>query len=390
MSKPEHQELLVKCISQNLEVQVTSVFAPIIQTIASAIEVATDNNQTSAYWLSNLALLRCLLQRRFTSATIPCKSMIGLACVLSLKGYMGGRVVLSSLSRQREVEAKYPALLFKQQLTALLEKMYGMIRDNLKKEISPLLELCIKAQRKKFPQQALTAYWQSIVERLSSYLILMKANIVPPFLVSKIYIQIFSFINVELFNRHKDFCIIKLCSLLLRRECCSFSNGEYVKAGLDELKQWCIEATDEYVGSAWDELRHIREAVSFLVIRKKQEKTLEELTREICPVLSIAQLYRISTMYWDDKYVSYTHDHGVSSDVLKKMRRVMDLTVTEESNNIFGRSFLLEDDSSIPFTVEDISKSMQELDVNDFELPQLIHENAGFSFLLTRGEGSPL
>lgn len=44
----------------------------------------------------------------------------------------------------RQVEAKYPALLFKQQLTAYVEKIYGMIRDNLKKEISPLLGLCIQ------------------------------------------------------------------------------------------------------------------------------------------------------------------------------------------------------------------------------------------------------
>ena len=88
---------------------------------------------------------------------------------------------------------------------------------------------------------------------------------------------------------------MQLCSLLLRRECCSFSNGEYVKAGLAELEQWCGEATDEvsrcfitlclliktfhtfccfdlivssllqYAGSAWDELRHIRQAVGFLV-----------------------------------------------------------------------------------------------------------------------------
>lgn len=43
-----------------------------------------------------------------------------------------------------QVEAKYPALLFKQQLTAYVEKIYGMIRDNLKKEISPLLGLCIQ------------------------------------------------------------------------------------------------------------------------------------------------------------------------------------------------------------------------------------------------------
>lgn len=52
--------------------------------------------------------------------------------------------MLSRLDDLRQVEAKYPALLFKQQLTAFLEKIYGMIRDSLKKEISPLLGLCIQ------------------------------------------------------------------------------------------------------------------------------------------------------------------------------------------------------------------------------------------------------
>jgi myosin-5 len=50
----------------------------------------------------------------------------------------------------------------------------------------------------------------------------------------KLFTQIFSFINVQLFN-----------SLLLRRECCSFSNGEYVKAGLAELEHWIYEAGEE-------------------------------------------------------------------------------------------------------------------------------------------------
>ena len=57
--------------------------------------------------------------------------------------FLNGRV-LGRLDDLRQVEAKYPALLFKQQLTAFLEKIYGMIRDNLKKEISPLLGLCIQ------------------------------------------------------------------------------------------------------------------------------------------------------------------------------------------------------------------------------------------------------
>lgn len=42
------------------------------------------------------------------------------------------------------VEARYPAILFKQQLTACVEKIFGLIRDNLKKELSPLLSLCIQ------------------------------------------------------------------------------------------------------------------------------------------------------------------------------------------------------------------------------------------------------
>jgi len=57
----------------------------------------------------------------------------------------------------RQVEAKYPALLFKQQLTAYVEKIYGMIRDNLKKEISPLLGLCIQVTLVcKYPDDILT------------------------------------------------------------------------------------------------------------------------------------------------------------------------------------------------------------------------------------------
>ncbi|XP_028071673.1 myosin-5-like [Camellia sinensis] len=38
-----------------------------------------------------------------------------------------------------QVEAKYPTLLFKQQLTTYVEKIYGVVRDNSKKDLSPLL-----------------------------------------------------------------------------------------------------------------------------------------------------------------------------------------------------------------------------------------------------------
>ncbi|PNX87022.1 myosin-H heavy chain-like protein, partial [Trifolium pratense] len=44
----------------------------------------------------------------------------------------------------RKVEAKYPSLLFKQQLTAYVEKIYGILRDNLKKELASFISLCIQ------------------------------------------------------------------------------------------------------------------------------------------------------------------------------------------------------------------------------------------------------
>ncbi|XP_039845578.1 myosin-14-like isoform X2 [Panicum virgatum] len=165
---------------------------------------------------------------------------------------------------------------------------------------------------------------------------------VPPVLAQKIFTQIFSYINVQLFNS------------LLRRECCSFSNGEYVKAGLAELELWCAKATTEYAASSWDELKHIRQAVGFLV-------------------LSVQQLYRICTQYWDDKY----NTQSVSSDVLRNMRVLM----TDDSNNAESSSFLLDDNSSIPFSVDDITYSIQEKDFSDVKPAEELLENPAFQFL---------
>ncbi|CAO2841966.1 unnamed protein product [Amaranthus hypochondriacus] len=413
----EYQDLLIKCIVENLgfskgkpiaacviykcllqwrsfEVERTNIFDRIIQTIGSSIEVQ-ENNDMLAYWLSNTSTLLMLLQqtlkatgaagytpqRRRTMSTSLFGRMSSLRASPQSPGlsFLNGR--LNKTDDVRQVEAKYPALLFKQQLTAFLEKIYGMIRDNLKKEISPLLGLCIQAPRTSraslmkgrthantVAQQALIAHWQSIVKSLNNYLQMMQANYVPPFLVRKVFSQIFSFINVQLFN-----------SLLLRRECCSFSNGEYVKAGLAELEQWCYDATEEYAGSAWDELKHIRQAVGFLVIHQKPKKTLNEITKDLCPALSIQQLYRISTMYWDDKYGTHT----VSSDVISSMR----VQMTEDANSAVTNSFLLDDDSSIPFSLDEISSSMQQQPgTGDIEPPTLLREHSGFSFLIQNSE----
>ncbi|WOK95773.1 myosin-17 isoform X2 [Canna indica] len=330
----ENQSLLVKCISEELgfskgrpvaacliykcllqwrsfEVERTSVFDRIIQAIGSAIE-SQDSTYVLSYWLSNTSTLLLLLQRTLKASTI------------------GG---------------------FTPQRRRTSASVFG--RMSQVKQLEG-----IRAS----PQSAGLSFFNGrMIGGLSDL------SQVPPFLVRKIFTQIFSFINVQLFN-----------SLLLRRECCSFSNGEYVKAGLAELERWCYGATEEYAGSAWDELKHIRQAVGFLVLHQKPKKTLKEITNDLCPVLSIQQLYRISTMYWDDKYGT----HSVSSEVIASMRVMM----TEDSNTVVGNSFLLDDDSSIPFSVDDISKSMTEMDIADIDPPPLIRENSSFAFLTQRKE----
>nr|GMD00428.1 Unconventional myosin-Vb [Ipomoea batatas] len=59
--------------------------------------------------------------------------------------------------------------------------------------------------------------------------------------------------------------IIKHCYSLLSKDKCTVKNGEYVKTGLGEIERWCGQATEEYVGSSWDDLKHVRQAVGFLV-----------------------------------------------------------------------------------------------------------------------------
>jgi len=83
-------------------------------------------------------------------------------------------------------------------------------------------------------------------------------------------------------------------------------------------------------------------------------------------------------MYWDDKYGT----HSVAPDVIASMRVLM----TEDSNNALSNSFLLDDDSSIPFSVDDISKSMNQIDLSEIEPPPLIRQNSAFNFLLPRAE----
>lgn len=415
----ENHDILIKCLAEDkrfdkgrpvaactlykallqwrsFEAEKTNIFDRIIHTIRSSIE-DQDNTSDLAYWLSTSSTLLFLLQSTIKAGNAPTRSpyrnrsspttlfgrmaqqgfrSTSLSMAIS-SGYSG---IEGSPNVRTRIEAKYPALLFKQHLTACVEKIYGMIRDNLKKEISPFLNQCIHAPRSArikplkgssrsihsniiAKQQASSVHWQNIVNSLDNTLTILSENNVPSTITRKILSQVFSYINVQLFN-----------SLLLRRECCSFSNGEYLKAGLQELESWCSKATEQYAGSSWDELQHIRQAVGFLVLHQKSQKALDEITSDLCPMLSIAQIYRIGTMFWDDKYGA----HGLSPEVIGKMRAL----TLEDSASIPNNTFLLDVDSSIPFSIEEISRSFQSINLSDVEPPPLLRQRSDFQFLL--------
>ncbi|XP_071726546.1 myosin-12 [Rutidosis leptorrhynchoides] len=378
---------------RSFEAEKTNIFDRIIHSIRSSIETQ-DNIRDLAYWLSTTSTLLFLLQSTIKASGSPYKSphrnrtspttLFGRMTQGLRTSPMGISTGYSGMegkpSAQSKIEAKYPALLFKQHLTACVEKLYGMIRDSLKKEISPFLNSCIQAPRSTrarptrgvsrnilsnivAKQQASMIHWQSIVNSMNNTLGILSENYVTSIITRKIFSQVFSFIDVQFFN-----------SLLLRRECCSFSNGEYVKSGLHELEQWCKKATDQFAGSSWDELQHIRQAVGLLVSHQKTQKSMEEITNELCPILSIPQIYRIGTMFWDDKYGT----QGLSQEVIGKMRSLM----AEDSISMPNNSFLLDVDSSIPFSIEEISLSFLDVDLSDIDPPPLLRQRSDFHFLL--------
>lgn len=375
--KPVAAITIYKCLLQwkSFEAERTNVFDRLIQMIGAAIENEEDNDNL-AYWLSNTSNLLFLLQRslKATGGTSPRRKP---PSATSLFGRMtqGFRSSPSFSKLQgvldvvRQVEAKYPALLFKQQLTAYVEKIYGILRDNLKGELSEFLPQCIQAPKtsrsgirgsgRSFGNRT---PWMNIVNRINTFLQTFKENHVPPILVQKIFTQVFSSINVQLFN-----------SLILRRECLSFTFGEYVKSGLAELELWCCQATEEYAGLSWDELKHIRQAVGFLVIHNKNRISYDEITNDLCPTLSVQQLHRICTNYWDASYGT----SSVNSNVIS----TMSIHMTEESNTAQSDAFLLEDNSSIPFSVDDLSTSLQEKDFSDVKSASELLENPAFQFL---------
>ncbi|XP_024016781.1 myosin-10 [Eutrema salsugineum] len=431
--KPVAAFTIYKCLIhwKLFEAEKTSIFDRIVPLFGSAIENPEDDDQLT-YWLTNTSTLLFLLQRSLKTHSTTSASPRKPPQPTSFFGRMtqGFRSPSSaSLSGDvvQQVDARYPALLFKQQLTAYVETIYGIVQENVRRELEPVLSSCIKGLKddsshessaeslpaessaeslpaessepnspekpseeippekmsednspakpaedipqlnlsEENPQGTPSAVnspaktWQDIIDLLNRLLGTLKKNYVPVFLAQKIFIQTFQGINVQVFNS------------LLQREFCTFYVGKKVDAWLNELESWCSQATEEFVGSSWDELKHTRQAVLLLVTKHKSTITYDDLTTNICPALSTQQLYRICTLCKSDDH----EGQNVSPDVISNLKLLM----TDEDED--SRSFLLDNDSSIPFAADEISNCMQEKDFANVKPAIELADNPNFHFL---------
>ena len=327
-----------------------AIFERVSEAIGMQIESFQEDNSRLGYWLTNTAALYYLMARHAKATGSASEN--GITARLRISGQQAAKGFLSYFRSPGrpdaagaggspgqhgagapesyvQFEARYPALLFKQGLGALVQTIFPSLRDNFKRDISGLLVLCMNASSaghrgKKSP-------WKQIVEALEELLTILKANYVPHVLASKLFEQLFAIIDVFLFNQ-----------LMLKRDCCSFSNGEYAKLGLHEVEKWTVAAGKEWVGNSLHNLSHLRQAVTFLVIHQKAQKTLDEIRKDLCPSLSVQQIYRLSTMYWDDRF----NTQSVSHDVLTQLKVLM----SGQTHH-----FLLDENSNMPFSTDDLA-----------------------------------
>lgn len=90
-------------------------------------------SRVCAVWFGIIQLIRTIITQNLYASIS--KIIVNMETI-----FQGFGTSSSSLDGWQQVEPKYPALLFKQQLTAYVEKLYRIVRDNLKKKLSSPLD----------------------------------------------------------------------------------------------------------------------------------------------------------------------------------------------------------------------------------------------------------
>uniref|UniRef100_A0A383WM78 Dilute domain-containing protein n=1 Tax=Tetradesmus obliquus TaxID=3088 RepID=A0A383WM78_TETOB len=191
-----------------------SLFGDITQVIKGQIERQPSDNACLAYWLVNTVTLRHLLQRTIK----PMSTAKSVAQALGFGTMDPACIDGGFVSDCYPVEAKYPALMFKQQQDEFVQTIYAMMRENVKKSIEPMLRCCIGAPTPRSsgsgsgaaPTAAVQSKaWGDLLAVFDELLVTLRKNHVPKPLAQALFKQLFNFVNVTLSNL-----------LLLCRECC--------------------------------------------------------------------------------------------------------------------------------------------------------------------------
>lgn len=166
--RPLAAVIIFRCCLQwkSFQADKTSIFDRIIHTIGKQIEDKQDDNNILAYWLTNIVTLLYMLQKNIKPASSGAYAKQ--RTPNSGRSFLGANRFTSFLTRVAtaspsslseasvhgggaggfsQVEAKYPALLFKQQLDAFVQKIFPMLRDNIRKDINNHLSACILAPK---------------------------------------------------------------------------------------------------------------------------------------------------------------------------------------------------------------------------------------------------
>jgi myosin-5 len=321
-----------------------AIFERVSDVIGMEIQTFQEDSGRLGYWFTNTAALYYLMKRHTQPAGSGGEN--GITARLRQSGQQAAKGFLSyiGISPKKlgsdagilpdstvQFEARFPALLFKQKLGALTQRIFAEIRDNFKRDISEHLSLCMNSSS---GHRVKNSPWNEIVDVLDNLLAIVKRNHVPHLLVAKLFEQLFTIMNVFLFNQ-----------IMLRRDCCSFSNGEYAKLGIHEVEKWTTSAGKDWVGESWNNLSHLRQAVTFLVIHQKAKKSLDEILKDLCPSLLPQQIYRLGTMYWDDRFNTASMNH----EVLSQLKVLMNSEPGQHT-----QSFLLNEDTTVPFSTDDL------------------------------------
>ncbi|KAG2483386.1 hypothetical protein HYH03_017738 [Edaphochlamys debaryana] len=341
----------------------TAIFDRIVQVIEQQVERGREDNSALSYWLSTTVTLWRMINTHLKPPAKPAGAAMRPNLGALFEASAGGDSAAAPAAPGGipQAAAKYPALLFERQLDAFARKIFPMIGDNVIEKVQPLLDTYIampQAGSNKHPATSRT--WSPLLMELDEALGTVKANHLPEVLVQALFKQLFRFANVHFFNE-----------TLLRRECCSFTNGAFVEAGLGRVEAWIKGAGETCMADSWEELAPLRQGVGFLTMPNKPAKSLEQI-QQLCPMLSVGQLYRISSM---SRLDDLCDSHAVSSSVLARMKEAV---VASSSS----RTFMLDNTWSRGLEQEELPSKAGMYDL--IPVPSVLAEGNGaasFAFL---------